>query len=102
MRPPVLVLVSIALVAAAVAGGVSSAQSRRETPPRKVLFVGDSFTYAQGGLDNHFTKLAASASPPVVVSAARAVAGGRPPCPLCGEPLDPQGHLCPRRNGYVH
>jgi uncharacterized repeat protein (TIGR03847 family) len=27
------------------------------------------------------------------------VASGRPPCPLCGQPLDPQGHLCPRRNG---
>jgi uncharacterized repeat protein (TIGR03847 family) len=27
------------------------------------------------------------------------LAAGRPPCPLCGEPLDPQGHLCPRRNG---
>jgi uncharacterized repeat protein (TIGR03847 family) len=31
--------------------------------------------------------------------AARVVAAGRPPCPLCGQPLDPQGHLCPRRNG---
>jgi uncharacterized repeat protein (TIGR03847 family) len=31
--------------------------------------------------------------------AARVVASGRPPCPLCGQPLDPQGHLCPRRNG---
>jgi uncharacterized repeat protein (TIGR03847 family) len=30
------------------------------------------------------------------------VAAGRPPCPLCGRPLDPGGHLCPRRNGYVH
>ena len=30
------------------------------------------------------------------------LAGGRPPCPLCGLPLDPQGHLCPRRNGYVN
>lgn len=30
------------------------------------------------------------------------VAAGRPPCPLCGQPLDPGGHLCPRRNGYVH
>ena len=76
MRPPVLVRLSIALVAAVVAGSVSSAQSRPETPPRKVLFVGDSFTFAQGGLDNHFAKLAASASPPLVVSAARAVAGG--------------------------
>ncbi|HYM84196.1 MAG TPA: DUF3090 family protein [Candidatus Dormibacteraeota bacterium] len=31
--------------------------------------------------------------------AARVVGAGRPPCPLCGQPLDPQGHLCPRRNG---
>lgn len=32
----------------------------------------------------------------------RTVAAGRPPCPVCGQPLDPGGHLCPRRNGYVH
>jgi uncharacterized repeat protein (TIGR03847 family) len=24
----------------------------------------------------------------------------RPPCPLCGLPLDPTGHVCPRHNGY--
>jgi uncharacterized repeat protein (TIGR03847 family) len=30
------------------------------------------------------------------------VASGRPPCPLCGQPLDPLGHLCPRRNGYLN
>jgi uncharacterized repeat protein (TIGR03847 family) len=34
--------------------------------------------------------------------ALRTVAAGRPPCPVCGQPLDPGGHLCPRRNGYVH
>ena len=35
--------------------------------------------------------------------ALQVVNAGRPPCPLCGRPLDPQGHLCPRRNGtYVH
>lgn len=28
------------------------------------------------------------------------VAAGRPPCPLCGNPLDPDGHICPRLNGY--
>jgi uncharacterized repeat protein (TIGR03847 family) len=32
--------------------------------------------------------------------AARIVGSGRPPCPLCGQPLDPQGHICPRRNGH--
>ncbi len=27
------------------------------------------------------------------------VARGRPLCPLCGRPIDPDGHTCPRRNG---
>ncbi|HVW32729.1 MAG TPA: DUF3090 domain-containing protein [Acidimicrobiia bacterium] len=31
-----------------------------------------------------------------------AVEGGRPPCPLCGNPLDPAGHVCPRLNGHSH
>ena len=30
------------------------------------------------------------------------VAAGRPPCPFCGQPLNPEGHLCARRNGYMH
>lgn len=34
------------------------------------------------------------------VRAARVLSSGRPPCPLCGAPLDPQGHICPRRNGH--
>ena len=29
-----------------------------------------------------------------------AVEQGRPPCPLCGNPLDPSGHTCPRLNGH--
>jgi len=28
------------------------------------------------------------------------VEAGRPPCPLCGMPLDPSGHDCPRTNGH--
>ncbi len=32
--------------------------------------------------------------------AAAVVAAGRPPCPFCGQPLDPDGHICPRANGY--
>ena len=28
------------------------------------------------------------------------VAAGRQPCPFCGLPVDPTGHLCPRANGY--
>jgi uncharacterized repeat protein (TIGR03847 family) len=28
------------------------------------------------------------------------VAAGRPPCPFCGGPLEADGHICPRANGY--
>lgn len=34
--------------------------------------------------------------------AARIVAAGRPPCPFCGEPLNPEGHVCIRTNGYLN
>jgi uncharacterized repeat protein (TIGR03847 family) len=30
------------------------------------------------------------------------IAAGRPPCPFCGQPLNPEGHICARRNGYMH
>jgi uncharacterized repeat protein (TIGR03847 family) len=29
-------------------------------------------------------------------------ARGRPSCPQCGEPMDPAGHFCPKRNGHKH
>jgi uncharacterized repeat protein (TIGR03847 family) len=32
--------------------------------------------------------------------ASAVVAAGRPPCPFCGNPLDPEGHVCPRANGH--
>ena len=28
-------------------------------------------------------------------------AAGRPPCFLCGLPIDPEGHICPRANGHA-
>jgi uncharacterized repeat protein (TIGR03847 family) len=36
----------------------------------------------------------------LAVRGAALVAAGRPPCPLCGYPLDPEGHACPRTNGH--
>lgn len=29
-------------------------------------------------------------------------ARGRPLCPQCGEPMDPSGHFCPKKNGHKH
>ncbi len=36
----------------------------------------------------------------LVLHGAEVVEGGRPPCPLCGEPLDAEGHTCVRLNGH--
>lgn len=30
------------------------------------------------------------------------VSHGRPLCPQCGEPMDPAGHFCPKKNGHKH
>jgi uncharacterized repeat protein (TIGR03847 family) len=32
--------------------------------------------------------------------ARKLVSAGRPPCPLCGQPLSASGHVCARLNGY--
>jgi uncharacterized repeat protein (TIGR03847 family) len=33
-----------------------------------------------------------------IVTSEGLMASGRPPCSLCGQPLDPTGHACPRLN----
>lgn len=35
-----------------------------------------------------------------VADAGEVVDAGRPPCPLCGRPLDPTGHVCVKTNGH--
>jgi uncharacterized repeat protein (TIGR03847 family) len=51
-------------------------------------------------LDRLRVRLTPQATRQFIERARRVVAAGRPPCPLCGQPLDPAGHLCPRHNGY--
>jgi uncharacterized repeat protein (TIGR03847 family) len=51
-------------------------------------------------LDRLRVRLSPEATRAFIERARRVVAAGRPPCPLCGQPLDPAGHLCPRHNGY--
>ncbi len=34
--------------------------------------------------------------------ALQVVAAGRPDCPLCGRPIEPDGHFCPRTNGHAY
>ena len=52
------------------------------------------------GPDALRVRFSAEAARAFIKRAGRVVAAGRPPCPLCGLPLDPEGHICPRQNGH--
>lgn len=55
---------------------------------------------AEEGPDMLRVRLTAEYARAFVKRALRVVQAGRPPCPLCGLPLDPEGHVCPRQNGH--
>jgi uncharacterized repeat protein (TIGR03847 family) len=52
------------------------------------------------GPDTLRVRITPEAARGFVARALEVVSAGRLPCPLCGQPLDPQGHICPRRNGH--
>ena len=45
-------------------------------------------------------RISAAAARAFSQRALRVVGQGRPPCPLCGLPLEVAGHVCPRQNGH--
>jgi uncharacterized repeat protein (TIGR03847 family) len=54
----------------------------------------------EDGPDVLRVRLTADAARTFVERAFRVIRAGRPPCPLCGNPLDATGHICPRKNGH--
>ena len=54
----------------------------------------------QEGPDALRVRLTAEMARAFIARAQRVVAAGRPPCPLCSLPLDPEDHVCPRQNGH--
>jgi uncharacterized repeat protein (TIGR03847 family) len=54
----------------------------------------------EDGPDLLRVRLTAGAARSFVERAFRVIRAGRPPCPLCGNPLDATGHICPRKNGH--
>ena len=45
-------------------------------------------------------RLSAGAARAFVKRSAQVIEAGRPSCPFCGNPVDPDGHLCVRANGF--
>ena len=74
---------------------VIEAQEETETPAPPLAETGPE--PGHGVLRVHITPGAARA---FSRRALQLVGQGRPPCPLCGLPLDADGHMCPRQNGH--
>jgi len=63
--------------------------------------VGETSESEEVNADEVFVvKITASYARDFVARAQALVSAGRPPCPFCLQPLDPEGHICPRSNGY--
>ena len=81
------------VVIEAIAAGEGEAEAEEET-------VDDEEEEADADRDRLRVRLTPQETRAFIERARRVLASGRPPCPLCGQPLDPRGHLCPRHNGY--
>lgn len=75
---------------------VVEAQAQGEEPADESTILED----VEEGPDVLRVKITPQDAREFVNRARRVVAAGRPPCPLCGLPLEPAGHICPRQNGY--
>jgi uncharacterized repeat protein (TIGR03847 family) len=75
---------------------VIEAQAAGEEPADEETILAD----VEEGPDALRVRITAEEARSFVDRARRVIAAGRPPCPLCGQPLDADGHICPRQNGY--
>ncbi|HEX3812782.1 MAG TPA: DUF3090 domain-containing protein [Mycobacteriales bacterium] len=75
---------------------VVEAQAATEEPVDESTILED----VEEGPDALRVRITPVAAQSFVARARRVIAAGRPQCPLCALPLDAQGHVCPRQNGY--
>jgi uncharacterized repeat protein (TIGR03847 family) len=75
-------------------------EARAQSEDGEVIDPDEDDDEDEDGPDLLRVRISLDAARSFVARAGRVVAAGRPPCPLCGNPLDPQGHICPRQNGH--
>ncbi len=63
---------------------IQDAEEAEEQEPSELLLV----------------RLAPGPARAFVQRAERVISAGRPSCPFCGEPIETEGHLCVRANGF--
>ncbi|MFY1631987.1 DUF3090 family protein [Solwaraspora sp. WMMB335] len=88
------------VVIEAIAAGEQESSGAGGDDDVSAALLADDDEAEDASLDRLRVRLTPAAVRGFIDRARRVVAAGRPPCPLCGQPLDPRGHLCPRHNGY--
>jgi len=88
------------VVIEAIEAGEADTEVELGAEDEEALSADDEDDEPDDDLDRLRVRLTPEATRAFIDRARRVVAAGRPPCPLCGQPLDPAGHLCPRHNGY--
>jgi uncharacterized repeat protein (TIGR03847 family) len=79
---------------------LSTVEGIAGSPAGELLAAFEGIDEDDDGPDTLRVRLTVEVARSFVNRALEVVAAGRLPCPLCGQPLDPQGHICPRRNGH--
>ncbi|HUY86563.1 MAG TPA: DUF3090 family protein [Acidimicrobiales bacterium] len=73
-----------------------------DQPQDKILLLIEEMTAEQGEVGSALRVMCSREQAAALsIHGAELVASGRPPCPICGFPLDQRGHNCPRTNGHV-
>ena len=79
---------------------LSAVEGIAGSPAGELLAAFEGIEVEDDGPDTLRVRMTVEFARGFVNRAIEVVAAGRLPCPLCGQPLDPQGHICPRRNGH--
>ena len=72
----------------------------QEIMPGEQTLIPDESVSDEDGPDLLIVKLDVQQVQNFIELAKKVVAAGRPDCVFCSLPIDPEGHLCPRANGY--
>jgi uncharacterized repeat protein (TIGR03847 family) len=71
-----------------------------ETDIQALLGLGDELEPDAGEGETVRLAMTREQAAALAIRGTELVEAGRPPCPLCGYPLDARGHVCPRTNGH--
>lgn len=101
LEAPVVELFRVGAMALAWDAGAGAVVIEAQTPTEDGDYV-ELPDDAEEGPDLLRVRIDAPTARGFIRRAEALISAGRPACPFCGQPLDPQGHFCPRGNGQLN